>query len=94
MKTEPSYIAPFAAAFSRNKFDSMMYRHTVARAPCPVCAMMLPSGPASITADVAKPVRKLGPSKCTIQVHNTPLCSAPNVRADDAPPGRIDRPEL
>ena len=53
------YSPTFAAAFSRNKLESRIYRRTIALDRCPVCAIMLRSLAPAIAAEVARPARRL-----------------------------------
>jgi hypothetical protein len=53
------YSPTFAAAFSRNSEESLMYRRTIALDLWPVWAMMLRSLAPAIAAEVASPARRL-----------------------------------
>ena len=56
------YSPTVAAAFSRNVDPSRMWRRTIGRDLCPVCAMIVRSLAPAAAADVAKPARNECPS--------------------------------
>jgi hypothetical protein len=59
MVCRPIASPTFAAAFSRNKLESRIYRRTIALDRCPVCSMMLRSLAPAIAAEVARQAQRL-----------------------------------